>query len=975
MMISIRIVRGRGPRGRTPSTNPMRLPTPVFAAGLTAGLLVATLLPAADFYVAPAGSDANPGTLAQPFASITKAQDAASSGDTVHLRGGTYVLDESDIAADQSGVISVYKAVHNINKNGISYIAYQDEVPVFDFTAVTPSGHRVTAFWVSADDCVFEGFHSVGVQITIAQGQASNTQSEYFRVVNGYRNRFERLVMRDGMGYGWYLQSGGDNLVLNCDAYNNIGLDSLSVGNIDGFGVHTTRTTDTGNVLRGCRAWYNSDDGYDLINCYAPVTVENCWAFYNGYAPGTTFANSGGEGKGFKSGGYGAAGGAYPTPPPRHIIRFNLAVRNRAQGFYANHHPGGLDWINNSAYLNGTNYDMLNTLADNDTDVDGYDHYMRNNLGYDARGSETVRLGDPASNNYSHNYFDLPVTVAADDFVSLDESLLTAPRQPDGSLPDNGFMRLAGGSDLIDAGVNDGFPFSGTAPDLGAFEYAPPTPPAAPANLSAVAGDASVALDWDDNGEADLASYTVYRATASGGSYNTVASGVLSSDYADAGLTNGTTYYYVVTATDDSGNESGYSDEQSATPAAAVVDADGDLLDDGWELTYYASINHAGPLDDTDSDGANSWLENKAGTDPTDNLSFPGQTVTGDLDLEPVADTAVWYRSNDSDYAALNYGTDPDIDNYAYPAVPIIALGYFRFDLSAAPAGATVDSASLTLTKAAVNPPQSPQAGHSTRVDGLSGGRFAVYGLLDVPGNTAQDWSELALHGDSSGDEFDFADAGSDPPVDTATRTVDLDGVGESVDGTTASISDGALATFLQGRLDAAANRGLATFITDIEESANGKGYAFVSREGSAGLRPSLAIDYSVTIPVPDPDEDADGLEDAWEAHFLGTLDNTGDDDGDGDGTPEWLEQAIGTNPGDPGETFSLTIERDGAGLLLRWPNGPGVDFSVLSSTVPGSPWNPEASVGGSASPATLTHPVTPLPGAEFFQVSATEAP
>ena len=41
---------------------------------------------------------------------------------------------------------------------------------------------------------------------------------------------------------------------------------------------------------------------------------------------------------------------------------------------------------------------------------------------------------------------------------------MDGPRQPDGSLPLLNFMRLAAGSDLIDAGTNIGLPFNGTAP-------------------------------------------------------------------------------------------------------------------------------------------------------------------------------------------------------------------------------------------------------------------------------------------------------------------------------------------------------------------------------------------------------------------------------------------------------------------------------------------------------------------------------
>src|SRR6185437_8276575 len=49
-------------------------------------------------------------------------------------------------------------------------------------------------------------------------------------------NLFQQLRMHDGMANGWYLTKGASNVVLNCDAYNNKGLDSGSIGNTDGFG-------------------------------------------------------------------------------------------------------------------------------------------------------------------------------------------------------------------------------------------------------------------------------------------------------------------------------------------------------------------------------------------------------------------------------------------------------------------------------------------------------------------------------------------------------------------------------------------------------------------------------------------------------------------------------------------------------------------------------------------------------------------
>ncbi|KAB7762491.1 pectate lyase [Xanthomonas maliensis] len=415
---------------------------------------------AADWYVSPAGADTNPGTIAAPFASLMAAQAAAASGDTVYLRGGTYRPTNADISA----LDATYAVVNDIRKSGVSYLAYRNERPVFDFSAVAPSGHRVTAFRISADNCIFQGFEVVGVRITIAD---RHTQSEAFRVQGGSGNLFDRLSIHDGMAIGWYLVSGSNNRVHNVDAYNNKGLNSFSHGNIDGFGVHPTTASSTGNLIEGSRAWNNSDDGFDLINAWAAVTLRHNWAFRNGLdTDGTPL----GDGNGFKAGGYGRNGSAYPQPVPRHRIAFNLSVANRTNGFYANHQIGGQDWINNTAIGNArANYDMLSTSSDNLTDVPGYGHTLTNNLGYGAR-TEIANLGSASANTIGRNSFSLALPLVASDFLSLDERQLSRPRQPNGDLPVITFATPAPGGALVDAGVDVGEPFNGRAPDLGAFE-------------------------------------------------------------------------------------------------------------------------------------------------------------------------------------------------------------------------------------------------------------------------------------------------------------------------------------------------------------------------------------------------------------------------------------------------------------------------------------------------------------------------
>ena len=94
------------------------------------------------------------------------------------------------------------------------------------------------------------------------------------------------------------------------------------------------------------------------------------------------------------------------------------------------------------------------------------------------------------------------------------------------------------------------------------------TPPAAPTNLVATPTDGGANLSWDANSEFDFDEYVIYRGTTSGGPYTEVDRDDATS-WGDGGLTNGTTYYYVITAVDTSGNESGDSNEVAVTPISA----------------------------------------------------------------------------------------------------------------------------------------------------------------------------------------------------------------------------------------------------------------------------------------------------------------------------------------------------------------------------------------------------------------------
>ena len=429
--------------------------SPTLLLGTLTGLCLLTTVRAyaAEYFVAPTGSDANPGSMAQPFATLQKGADVAGAGDTVYLRGGTYSITRPDT----SGAGVTFSKSGTSDTNRIKFWAYQGETPIFDFTNMTLSttgythGFVVTGSWLH-----FRGLELRNVKM--------NTRSNNAIAANGGgHNIFELLNLHHLAGTGIFIGKGeGGNLILNTDSHDNYDPTSTQGDgqNADGFGVHY-QTTGPSTIVRGCRAWWNSDDGYDLISQEVPVIVENSWATGNGYINSGADRPGAGNGNGFKMGS--------SKTGIRHIIRNNLAWKNAAAGFYANHSSGGNDWLNNTSYNNGAQYNML---ASDPTDssitiilTGSKVHKMRNNIGYPNKNTNMGGV------DTAFNTWDLQIVPAANNFVSVNDTGAMGPREPDGSLPNLTFMKLPVGSVMIDKGTDVGLPTVGAAPDLGAFEY------------------------------------------------------------------------------------------------------------------------------------------------------------------------------------------------------------------------------------------------------------------------------------------------------------------------------------------------------------------------------------------------------------------------------------------------------------------------------------------------------------------------
>jgi len=387
---------------------------------------------AGDIFVAPNGTDSNPGTMNAPT-TLTAAITRIQPGQTIQMRGGTYNF---------SATITIARGNNGTASQPKNLFAFGSERPVLNFSA--------QSFSSSNRGIQLNGFfwHFRGLDV---MGAGDNGI-----FIGGNNNTIERCVTHDnrdsGLQLGRHSSSApqsewpANNLILNCDSFDNFDPDNGE--DADGFACKLT--TGPGNVFRGCIAHHNVDDGWDLFTKtdtgpISPVTIENCISFSNGaVSNGGTTTNS--DGNGFKLGGDGI--------PVNHIIRRSIAFGNKKHGITFNSNPGSITVTNCTSFNNGQENIKFDTGA----------HVFTNNLSFQGTNSDHTTGTDVSSTNcwwkngVSVNAKGLVVSAA--DFVSLTPNVT---RNADGSINLGNFLRLASGSDLINAGTP-----SGT--DIGAIE-------------------------------------------------------------------------------------------------------------------------------------------------------------------------------------------------------------------------------------------------------------------------------------------------------------------------------------------------------------------------------------------------------------------------------------------------------------------------------------------------------------------------
>lgn len=411
------------------------------------------------FYLSPEGNDnTGDGTFSNPYYSLSMVTERVLPGDSIIMTEGTYHYTERV----------------NINTCGkpgggtITLCAENGKRALLDFSGMpcdnANQGIRLTGSYWHLYGLDIKGAGDNGMLIERNKPDGGNYEDIINDTTEAHDNIIEYCTFFKNRDTGLQMKNlAMNNKIINCDSYYNRDPDD---GDADGFAPKLT--LGSGNHFYGCRAWNNSDDGWDgylkATEAGFPdditTTIENCWAFRNGY--GEDGNKTEGNGNGFKLGG---------GNKQRHNMILNrcLAFDNMKKDFDQNHNVGNMI-LNNCTGISANEKDKYSYRLD-EAVANGKKIILTNCIavwnGEDSKKSDFASWRiDGATINKCEMH------CSSSDFISVDYADADAPRKADGSLPDIDFMHISeNNSKLIDAGIPvEGLSYNGTAPDLGCFE-------------------------------------------------------------------------------------------------------------------------------------------------------------------------------------------------------------------------------------------------------------------------------------------------------------------------------------------------------------------------------------------------------------------------------------------------------------------------------------------------------------------------
>jgi len=441
------------------------------------------------YYVSTSGNDSWNGKYPSyisgndgPWATWEEAftNTSVKPGNKVFIKGGVY-----NITITNGDGYNVTRA--GTSDKWIIYSNYPGETPILECSGATASGgsNIGIGLWPGGGANYIK-LKGLTVRNVLQKTGSREIWCEGFVSYNGFFELENCVAYNiDGIGflsefYNGESYANGEHTFINCDAYNcsnTYAIAPAMPGNRGaGFQAKNFFGVEGRSIAYGCRAWECGDQGFSW-NSEHYCEANECWSFNNGKLQG--------DGHGFKLGWHDREYNG--TDRLNVIIQNCIAAYNRASGITTNDAgegiATGMNIFNNTVYHNGYHgggysstygFYIYNTPDDN---TDELLRVFRNNISYDNEGG-AVYLGSGAYYTHSNNSWDGGATITSADFVALPSNmangitLLSSARQADGSLPDLGnYFKLTEGSDAVDAGIDVGLPYGGSAPDIGAFEY------------------------------------------------------------------------------------------------------------------------------------------------------------------------------------------------------------------------------------------------------------------------------------------------------------------------------------------------------------------------------------------------------------------------------------------------------------------------------------------------------------------------